>query len=453
MAPTSASSIPASPQFSQADINKLSFAEFAGQAITLLRAGATRMLEEQNMAPQVEAAICCYFLSSCFIKFENRLNRHHSAYEAPENWTTIEAFEDQQIIIKYGTTRRLLEHAGLFPLELDTYLFTSQNAHMWWDAIVTTAELLRKVKDSEHSVPLAVAFSAALSSLMSKIPNIMWRLPSLSTHLARSRRMATQGKYKVEPDDVEDEDESVVTDETLPNAAHECALFYRSLEAVCAWTTGPKYLLRTPVSRSLIDIHLSVIDLPQTGIPEITASELLSRWSTKTLWSDQVQEEVRRHILGKEGREVLQATDGACHCEAGLIASFLSPGNGPEGPETFKAITSLTIPVAIGVAKKCCPVCRMLANIVKRTTELDLELPGQHSSFFPWVPPHWLPTSILDELEKNLLTVVTSMIVEKKHLLGSRASSPAGSIYTGRETTESVFGQLMDHLIAKEDSS
>ncbi|KAJ7665117.1 hypothetical protein DFH06DRAFT_959093, partial [Mycena polygramma] len=56
----------------------------------------------------------------------------------------------------------------------------------------------------------------------------------------------------------------------------------------------------------------------------------------------------------------------------------------------------------IGVAKKCCPLCRLLGDILEHNHRLQLKLPGEHATFFPWVPPPWLRPAILEEMEAHL---------------------------------------------------
>jgi hypothetical protein len=83
---------------------------------------------------------------------------------------------------------------------------------------------------------------------------------------------------------------------------------------------------------------------------------------------------------------------------------------------------------AIGGAKKCCQVCGMLSELIKTTYGLEFELPGRHGSYRPWIPPAWLPESLLKTLETALLTKVEQMVVAKD----SRASSAANPmIQTG----------------------
>ena len=90
------------------------------------------------------------------------------------------------------------------------------------------------------------------------------------------------------------------------------------------------------------------------------------------------------------------------------------------------------MPIAIGVAKKCCPVCRMLMEILRSKFQINLHIAGSHSRYHPWVPPQWLTEPVLQELEKELLTEVADMAT--KIILGTCASSP----HSDEETAETI---------------
>jgi hypothetical protein len=97
---------------------------------------------------------------------------------------------------------------------------------------------------------------------------------------------------------------------------------------------------------------------------------------------------------------------------------------------------SSELELAIGVARKCCPLCRILADVAEQQYEAKLDLPGQHARFHPWVPPCWLPESVLLEIERRLLPIVGKLAHSPSP--ASRASSPGSNdgqdvIYTFRE--------------------
>ncbi|KAJ6553973.1 hypothetical protein DFH09DRAFT_580700 [Mycena vulgaris] len=134
-----------------------------------------------------------------------------------------------------------------------------------------------------------------------------------------------------------------------------------------------------------------------------------------------------------------QPTEGNCHCEAGLMALILRHVDigtevvceDKELHPLAKALETMKdmprdATFAIGVAKKCCPICCLLADIIKVKFEVDFELPGKHSTYRAWIPLQWLPSSVFQELEINLLGVVSRMISAGGHLQGSRPSSPGG---------------------------
>ncbi|KAJ7217096.1 hypothetical protein GGX14DRAFT_390927 [Mycena pura] len=147
-----------------------------------------------------------------------------------------------------------------------------------------------------------------------------------------------------------------------------------------------------------------------------------------------------------EKTNVEAATEGACHCEAGIIASLalrqVGATSGEIEPEVLaKAFAAFEPQLAlekaadkvagqpqpptltIGVAKKCCPVCRLLLRVVRETYGLHLEITGSHNRYHPWIPPEWLPQPVMESLERELVDVVVGML-DLDHLATSRASSP-----------------------------
>ncbi|KAJ7292801.1 hypothetical protein C8J57DRAFT_1267136 [Mycena rebaudengoi] len=207
------------------------------------------------------------------------------------------------------------------------------------------------------------------------------------------------------------------------------------LEAVCAWSTAARYLLAGPISREEIPIYISIVDLPRQPIQEHSQLDLLEHWGQLAGWSKPLRNAVTKKLRPMD----LRTDRGAVHCEAGLVASLLLRRHtvdvhSPEPPVLTEAFAHLTAKLpdaerAIGMAKKCCPMCRLLIETLQASpTFLRLEYGGGHSRFHPWVPPHWLPSSVLEDLEKRLLHRVSDMVSIGAHLEGSRHTSATAAV-------------------------
>jgi len=214
--------------------------------------------------------------------------------------------------------------------------------------------------------------------------------------------------------------------------------------ALCAWTTAPRNLLRGQFSKATAVIHLSVIDLPRAPIATIDAETLMGHWTDKGKWSPQMVTEITARV--RNLKPSVSSAAGACHCEAGLMASFLShsrakPQSGGPSPDagsqdavdqepgvlaTVFQTKEIKTAFAVGVTKKSCPVCRMLGEILQKKYSLDVELPVQHTRYYRWVPPHCLPSEVLQSLEEHLLEVIMEM-VDGERLLGNQMPSPASN--------------------------
>ncbi|KAJ6475774.1 hypothetical protein C8R47DRAFT_668701 [Mycena vitilis] len=178
-----------------------------------------------------------------------------------------------------------------------------------------------------------------------------------------------------------------------------------------------------------------MVDLPRKHIPTVTASALLQHWGNRVEWA---KTEGMRRLTSSICDKELKRLVGASHCEAGLMASLLiriRPTYDAlvEPPVLSGGFSRMTLdrlpigPIPIGGAKKCCPVCRMLAELLLEQG-VDIELPGQHNHYHPWVAPHWLPADVLEALETRLLSAVAIMFRGGDNLINSAASSPISDL-------------------------
>ncbi|KAJ7267521.1 hypothetical protein C8J57DRAFT_1327932 [Mycena rebaudengoi] len=447
------------PSFSPEPIT---FALYVEQSLSLIRAAAARLATDPSCRNTVMNAVCIYFVASCRSKLSGRITRCWESYveEDLKNWTPTEkTIPESSIIISGSFIPDQLKILGLQPTSNSSYTFNLSTVTLWWKAVLRFLMLLTKlVQNKKPASSIAIA-SLHLHILLRKLPASFWALGSLDAHLLRCKKHKGVDKVpthqKDDDEQNDDDDDDPVEDSLAGNplmdstTAPHSASFCRIVDALSAWTTGPQFLLSEGLARASIPIHVSVIDLPRTPIPPVDADTLLQRWIDKGNWSDRIGDK----ILLTVKKLTLTSLRGACHCEAGLIASLLvhsrlpSKGGDSEdqaapGPAVLSAaldteanlytvwhpfLTSLVQDMtgerSIGVAKKCCPLCRILGDVLEEKYGLHITLPGQHTKFFPWVPPSWLQLDALQEMEQRLLRILEEM-VEKK-LSTSRTSSPA----------------------------
>ncbi|THH26353.1 hypothetical protein EUX98_g7834 [Antrodiella citrinella] len=136
---------------------------------------------------------------------------------------------------------------------------------------------------------------------------------------------------------------------------------------------------------------------------EVTA--LLSDWRDR----DVLDEERYKPAITKivEGLGAKLKLEGRCHCEAGIMALMYAKLRGPD--KDTNPLRESEFPLAIGVSKKCCPICWELGQILSAHFELSVALPGTHSVFSFWIPPSWLPENVLTTLESVLLEKLRRM--------------------------------------------
>ncbi|KAF8921822.1 hypothetical protein CPB85DRAFT_1831 [Mucidula mucida] len=114
-----------------------------------------------------------------------------------------------------------------------------------------------------------------------------------------------------------------------------------------------------------------------------------------------------------------------------LVASKLTQSDQPflDFARKVNRLLSESEGLDIGVAKKSCASCWLLAAVIKEEMNIDIRLPGTHSFYYPWLPPPHLPQNILLHLKDRLLERLVSMV--NGSIIQSRTSTPARAIRGG----------------------
>ncbi|KAF8214981.1 hypothetical protein K438DRAFT_1954988 [Mycena galopus ATCC 62051] len=462
-------------------IDKTSFEHYVTLSLRLLRSGAACIRASPSSASEIAIPVYRFFVQACFQKIKARFNgmKRHYPLDALRDWRPIgselETIPSSEVKITHSAIQKLLVDAqGANNL----FRFDSSTATLWWGALV---ELLLKMgqfvngpQSNEDKADAVAALSEMLHKFITVIPSVFWRLPSLVVHLHNCRRS------KPEHMDDEDEEEQVLGEAlgpekiNLSNVQPEVRAFYHTLDAICAWTTGSRFLLFSSISKSKAPLYLAMVDLPREDVPVHSPEALAAHWKEIGKWDHSTHHQAtenlqsirqasfheiakRKEAAGKRqptsdtvitedapetNTTAIPSTQGACHCEAGLVTSIflrqqdIASKSLDEPLVLTDAFADLDVvaghPFTIGVAKKCCPICKMLLDILRTENNFNVDIAGAHSRFRPWVPPKWLPSRVLNKLEEDLLKVVMKMMADRELFGGSRASSPA----SGRSTSE-----------------
>ncbi|KAJ7080505.1 hypothetical protein C8R44DRAFT_824120 [Mycena epipterygia] len=455
------------------------FSSYVVRSLGVLRAAAT-LLKQTPGDPLVRRAVCIFFLSACLPKMRSRVNAFAAIYPPAQLRTWRMDTSDTSVVaagveVTDGLVEAALKKAGLVGKgQGRTFTFNADTIASWWNALVDLLQMLRTQTSKRVDTPQIVITSRAIHFFLRKVPNQLWRLDSLNRHLRECRELFAAKSPLNSRSDLSSTDDTaerdtaeeklaiaeevtalndpIVMGEPTSQALPHCFSFYRATDAVTAWTTGPLALLGSRLAATTPTLNLMVVDLPRARVLPTTVEELVECW-TQSGWTDLQRTSVAQASTSADPST--PPTDGACHAEAGLIASVLvrtkprpqsradvqsgdgigqdeqsgKQGDGGEQGDLAKVFASMfdesasELKLVIGVAKKCCPVCRILVEVVQRDYQLKLDLPGQHGRFHPWVAPAWLPIPVLVEIEKRLLAVVAELV--DSPLPGSRASSPA----------------------------
>ncbi|KAF8337098.1 uncharacterized protein EI90DRAFT_3044876 [Cantharellus anzutake] len=251
----------------------------------------------------------------------------------------------------------------------------------------------------------------------------------------------TEGSARSNTENPEDSDDThgdnlELTAETEEDAV---ALTTRYLGDAVAWITATDFLSGPRIRRTpRLRLHLAITAPPVEPKAMGDAVPIFTDIFNKTLkdWEDQSRgrnSRVRTWYWQSVGKlRKCKEFHGTIHCEAslmGAIVQYSGQANNTQNtqlPEIFHSTSNK--PRTIGVAKKCCWCCSMLATLLN-STDIQFSLPGSHGRIFPWALPsmgisYEVACSLEEKLKNQLSLAIWKMLDELKHMSESQTSSP-----------------------------
>ncbi|KAJ7217094.1 hypothetical protein GGX14DRAFT_602013 [Mycena pura] len=444
--------------------NPASFEDYVERSIQLLRTAAAEILADSSRKAAIQGTVLSYFVGSCTSKIAQRLKLLLDTYgglDALGSWSAnyLRFVGEEFAVITNAAAAKALTLAGVPRVEDQSrpmFVFNRQTASSWWRSVIAILRYFNTFM-AAGDIEMVVASSEALYYLLAKIPAGLWQGLSLAHHLERCRHVQkrqaslsiSDPNLKVNDDVFGDDENALLSGPALPgNPRRECEAFYRILNGICAWTTGAKHLLKHRLSTATIPIQISMVDLPRTAVNEVSSKNLMDHWGQLSSWT------WNKHTFHKvlkildEHTNVEAATARACHCEAGIIASFaLRQGGAASGeiePEVLaKAFAAFELqrmstsqlacytPTEISSGRSAPPqYCFLVWPSKKPLTRSQFNpqpsrsaWPKSVARYRPWVPPEWLPQPVMESLERQLFDVVVRMLETDTQVATSRASS------------------------------
>ncbi|KAF5345724.1 hypothetical protein D9757_014964 [Collybiopsis confluens] len=162
----------------------------------------------------------------------------------------------------------------------------------------------------------------------------------------------------------------------------------RAYDTVLAWHTSANFLFR---HRHLFpNPNLNIQFLSYNPMASLRFSNLQAACQDILAWKDPNGSFHSGHYQ----ELAAEASNGTVHAEALLMSYLISA----EAPEEIRKLAEKVI----GVGKKCCAICWLLAQILTQQRLAHFVLPGTHATYYPWVAPLNLPTSVLLGISQNL---------------------------------------------------
>ncbi|KAJ7212258.1 hypothetical protein GGX14DRAFT_564732 [Mycena pura] len=470
------------------------FSKYLKALVSLLFASAS------DSPSHIPHQLQLFVVANCIRGLSSRAKRVEKAYilEKINAWQpdVDEEIGAQWLQVRHPTLAKILDKQRVKQKD-DRFLFDHSTAPSWLQIICTCfAVLVEETKtQGEERLVDACSTMVLLVEVIKVAANPLCCVGSLDCLMAKisvskDNSPADEANDDTEADDDEaadergedetnDEDPLLLLDlsatakksnsgfsrGTFPANYHiHTRTFLRRLASVCSCIIAVSALFETVVrlarQKDLV-IEITTVSPARSPISPVTPAEILEHWVAVKAWDEKVKAGVKAQLDRLASKtDILPRHSGEVHCEATAMTCLLlralpplercPPGTEKNVREAFnKFITDEPLPfspVPIGVSRKCCPICAILAKLLANAhNSLKIELPGHHSVYYPWVPPSTLPEDILKNLESEVLDLVQAHV---DMVTQSTTSSPASN--TGELShypeAEDVFKCFETHL-------
>ncbi|VDB91680.1 unnamed protein product [Peniophora sp. CBMAI 1063] len=265
--------------------------------------------------------------------------------------------------------------------------------------------------------------------------------------MAKRSRMSDLSKSTEEADEAEDVGE-YEPDDDMEAAEDSRQHVIRYLKTLTAAYSAVTHLVWRAAQRGQVPLatYRFDIDPPVVKISEETVTGFRTRFLD--VFNDSPRyREAADTFLNRNRVDVRQISyKTAVHAEAALMGiAYASTFHSPQVPQPVDPAqperAALDVfpsnrqdAIAIGVSKKCCFCCHMLAELLAHRTEhVDsprprFVLPGTHATILPWTAPAvGVPLGVLREMRTRLLHILHSAASSAQSQQASNQTSPAFS--------------------------
>ncbi|KAJ7639061.1 hypothetical protein FB45DRAFT_1023806 [Roridomyces roridus] len=434
----------------------LDFRAYTEQTILLLRYAQTKRSEEQE---KVLPAIVFWVLANCRNKIHRRFRQIQPLLEALTLWrpAAYDVIPVKHILIPTDTSLETILVAYNIARSSDTthtYIFSEGAAANWAAALRNHTEMiayfLRQAADkSEDQVKWGILYTLLqdhqilLRHVVDGIGHLHsfdWAVSDVMRRTLGSNDGTEHKGRRVGDEELKLEEEEpmnllpLLEATNLDKLPFHANFLLRRLASLSAWSTSVRQLVHNKAFRLTTHLDLRLLELPRQEVAHHEWKAVVEHWELPVPTTP-----VNEH--------------GAVHCEAGIMASMVEgldqePSNVRDAFDALRTeytnhIDSSEQSITIGIAKKSCPTCKLLAEVINKTREIKIDVQGSHTTFSPWVPPHWLPPDILEALEQRLMKIVLELVRDN-----IRVTTPSSSSTVNDEESSPPIPKMSSRALA-----
>ncbi|KAI0758573.1 hypothetical protein BD413DRAFT_299784 [Trametes elegans] len=341
-------------------------------------------------------------------------------------------FDDVVDVPRIGLHTKLLKKHHIVPPHFDSQtdkvFVTTENVKHWLEASIELLNALKSALCDDTGKPVACLSRTQVSGILrasfhldfilrsffkivsNKVPHrVEAELQSnyragMETRLRKRAvwRKVQAGELPAVPNVASEHDEETTLMDSPIQESGESSVSHvqRFLRTLIAWHTACDALFYTV--RQVTSLHVfSFHTAAYSAIPTAEFHAFRTRYVDAMFRHPAVTDAIRKQVdlflnllLPKAVKTVVT------HAEAGLMALVLDQRSChavvklPMSDGDLNALFFASGRMDIGVSKKCCYCCTLLAKLIHTSTQggLTFSLPGTHGTILPWHPPHLAST-------------------------------------------------------------
>ncbi|KAF9517751.1 hypothetical protein BS47DRAFT_438953 [Hydnum rufescens UP504] len=413
---------------------------------------------------QDDALFTAFIVRSCLLRITHRLHADLYAFKHPldeilDGWIPHpgEFLPSKQVHVSLDSDSRTALASILVVGKEHTYEWNINSAPIW---VSFLCRLIRNAKrfagdcygrNDKNNKTIHSGSLALLCLTLQTLCTLLYKLPIRDLLSLFSIQLKLRVGLRDDCSAVSDEDALDMV--IKPN--EEIHLFaLRHLGNIVAWESAIRYVSRSLQKSTLfrnivLDFVVTRAVSPEICAPGEPIVNSAIEYALKTLSMARETEDVVSMIRALKSKLLPVQFCGTIHCEASLMGMIIAckgrvplPDNAMQKKlEAMEKLVTRTGVSTIGVGKKCCWCCSLLAQTLQvEYDDMSFDIPASHGFISPWIlPTIGISVPIAESMEAALMDVWIREVVKfvQDHMKSAIPSARSARSFQGSTSDDS----------------